>query len=128
VTTTTPTRLVVHNLDALLAFAALPVFAVAGWPLEGWFWAVALWAVNRFLQARIERRVQGMDALRAMGAMSASMLLRPWIGMAALFVITRHDRDLALAAVGLFMVLVTADIATRIVVHRQDRRSFGGTA
>jgi hypothetical protein len=62
-----------------------------------------------------------------MGVMSASMLLRPWIGMAALFVITRHDRDLALSSVGLFMVLVTVDIATRIVVHRQDRQ-IGGTA
>jgi hypothetical protein len=47
--------------------------------------------------------------------------------MIALFLITRHDREMALSSVCLFLVLVTVDIATRIVVHRQDRQ-LGGTA
>ena len=121
-------RLVVHNLDAVIALASLPVFAALDWPLEGWFWAVALWAVNRFLQVRIERRAQRLDAIKAMGVMTASMMLRPWIGMAALFLITRDDRDTALAAVGLFMVLVTVDIVTRVVVGRAAARQIGGAA
>ncbi len=121
-------RLVVHNLDAVIALATLPVFAALGWPLEGWFWAVALWAANRYLQVRIERRAQRLDALKAMGVMTASMMLRPWIGMAALFLITRHDSDTALAAVGLFMVLVTVDIVTRVVVGRAAGRQIGGAA
>ncbi len=45
-----------HNLDALLAIAALPLFALAGWPLSGWFWATAVWAVNRYLSVVVERR------------------------------------------------------------------------
>jgi cobalamin synthase len=125
--THTAGRLLAHNLDAVLAVLALPVFAIAGLPLEGWFWALALWALNRFAQARIERRAQRMDAMKAMGMMSASMLVRPWVGMVVLFVITRHDKELALSSVALFMVLITVDIATRIVAHRQNDRQIGGT-
>jgi hypothetical protein len=119
--------LVVHNLDALLAILALPLFAVAGLPLEGWFWAVALWSVNRFLQARIERRAAGMGALRAVGVMGASMLLRPWVGMLVLFLITRHDSTLAISSVLLFMALITVDIATRILTHKNVSTRIGGT-
>jgi len=102
--TITPARIAVHNMDAIVAILALPVIYLAGLPLEGWFWAVALWAVNRFLQAVIERRASAMPALRAVGVMGASMLLRPWIGMLLLF-----------------LLLVTLDIATRVLTHRNIR-------
>jgi hypothetical protein len=120
-------QLAAHNLDAILAVLALPVFAVAGLPLEGWFWSVALWAVNRFAQALVERRAAQMGALRAVGVMGASMLLRPWIGMLVLFLITRHDSTMAVSSVVLFLVLVTVDIATRILTHRNIRTQIGST-
>jgi hypothetical protein len=116
----------VHNVDAILAILALPVFLLTGLPVEGWFWSVALWAINRFLQARIERRAAAMGALRAVGVMGASMLLRPWIGMLALFLITRHDSTMAVSAVALFLLLITVDIAIRILTHRNIRTQIGG--
>ena len=120
--------LAAHNLDAIVAILAVPVFVVAGWPLEGWFWAVALWATNRFLQARIERRAATMPALRAVGVLGASMLLRPWIGVLLLFLITRDHRATALSALLLFAVLITLDIATRILTRRNIRDAqMGGT-
>ena len=99
---------------------------IAGLPLEGWFWAVALWALNRFLQARIERRAAAMGALRAVGVMGASMLLRPWIGMLALFLITRHDGTMVVSSVALFLLLITVDIGIRILTHRNIRAQIGG--
>jgi hypothetical protein len=119
--TISPAKLAAHNLDAIVALTALPVFAAAGLPLEGWFWATALWAVNRFLQARIERRAAVMPALRGVGVMGASMLLRPWLGMLALFLITRDDATLAISATILFMLLITLDIVTRVFTHRNIR-------
>ncbi|MDX6547169.1 MAG: hypothetical protein QOG33_719 [Gaiellales bacterium] len=116
----------VHNVDALLAILALPLFLAAGLPLEGWFWAVALWALNRFIQARVERRAAAMGALRAVGVMGASMLLRPWIGMLALFLITRHDSTMAVSSVALFLLLITVDIAIRILTHKNIRAQIGG--
>ena len=41
-------KLRAHNLDAIVALVALPVFLLAGLPLAGWFWATALWALNRY--------------------------------------------------------------------------------
>jgi hypothetical protein len=121
-------QLAAHNIDAIVAIVALPVFLLAGWPLEGWFWAVALWAVNRFLQAVVEHRAVRMPALRGVGVMGASMLLRPWIGMLILFLITRHDKAMAVSSVLLFLLLVTVDIATRIATHRNYSSSItGGT-
>jgi hypothetical protein len=119
--TISPARLAAHNVDAIVAVLAVAVIYLAGLPLAGWFWAVALWALNRFLQAVIERRAATMAALRAVGVMGASMLLRPWIGMLVLFLVTRHDGTLLITATLLFMVLVTLDIATRIVTHRNIR-------
>ena len=120
-------QLAAHNVDAILAILSLPLFLLTGLPVEGWFWAVALWALNRFLQARIERRAAAMGALRAVGVMGASMLLRPWIGMLALFLITRHDSSLAVSSVVLFLLLITVDIATRVLTHRNIRTTIGGT-
>jgi hypothetical protein len=124
--TISPAKLAAHNLDAIVALSALPVFAAAGLPLEGWFWATALWAVNRFLQARIERRAALMPALRGVGVMGASMLLRPWLGMLALFLITRDDATLAISATILFMLLITLDIVTRVFTHRNIRSRITG--
>jgi hypothetical protein len=104
-------QLAAHNLDAILAVLALPAFLLAGLPLAGWFWAVALWSVNRFLQALVERRAVQMGALRAVGVMGASMLLRPWIGMLVLF-----------------LLLVTVDIVLRILTHKNIRTQVGGVA
>jgi len=124
---TTPAQFCAHNLDAILAALALPVFALAGLPLEGWFWATALWAVNRYAQATIERRAVRMGALRGVGTMGVSMLLRPWIGMLLLFLITRHDSTMAISSVLLFLLLLTVDIVTRIVTHRNIGSGVGGT-
>jgi hypothetical protein len=121
-------QLAAHNVDAILAVLALPLFVLAGWPLAGWFWAVALWALNRYVSAVIERRAARAGALRGVGMMGASMLLRPWVGMLALFLITRHDKTEAVSSVVLLLVLLTADIATRIAVHRGAPDDVEGTA
>jgi hypothetical protein len=111
-----------HNIDALLVLAAFPLFVATGLPLAGWFWATALWAANRFLQAAIERRARGMPALRGVAVMGASMLLRPWIGMLVLFLVTKDDDAVALSSVLLFVLVFSVDMATRILVHKNVRR------
>jgi hypothetical protein len=58
--------------------------------------------------------------------MVASMLLRPWIGMLVLFLITRHDSTLAVSSVVLFLLLVTVDIVLRILTHKNIRTQIGG--
>ena len=125
---TSPQTFAAHNIDAIVAAVAVPVFLLAGLPLEGWFWATALWAVNRYAQAVIERRAARTSALRGVGIMGASMLLRPWIGMLVLFLITKDDRTLMVSSVLLFLLLITIDIATRVFTHKNIRGTLGGAA
>jgi hypothetical protein len=124
--TTSPAQLCAHNVDALLAVAALPLFAATGLPLEGWFWATLLWALNRYAQAAVERRAVRMGPLQGVGTLGASMLLRPWIGMLVLFLITRHSSTLLISSVLLFLLLLTVDIVTRVVTHRNIGSGVGG--
>ena len=124
--TTSPAQLCAHNVDAVLAIAALPVFAATGLPLEGWFWATLLWALNRYAQVAVERRAVRMGPLQGVGTLGASMLLRPWIGMVVLFLITRHSGTLLISSVLLFLLLLTVDIVTRIVTHRNIGTGIGG--
>jgi hypothetical protein len=122
-----PGLLLAHNIDALIAALALPVFLLAGWPASGWFWAVALWAVNRALQVWTERRAAKMTALRGVGVTGASMLLRPWIGMVLLFLIVRGDKTETISSMLLLLLLISADIVTRVVTHRNVGQQVGGT-
>ena len=125
---TSPQTFAAHNIDAIVAAVAVPVFLLAGLPLDGWFWATALWAVNRYAQAVIERRAARTSALRGVGIMGASMLLRPWIGMLVLFLITKGDRTLMVSSVLFFLLLITIDIATRVFTHKNIRGTLGGAA
>lgn len=126
--TTRPTlaTLAAHNVDAILAILALPVFLLAGLPVEGWFWATLLWAVNRYAQVVLERRAARSRALAGVGIMGASMLVRPWVGMLVLFLITRHSTTLLVSAFVLFLILLTVDIVTRVLTHRNVGVRAGG--
>jgi hypothetical protein len=128
--TTRPTlaTLAAHNVDAILAILALPVFLIAGLPAEGWFWATLLWAINRYTQVLLERRAARSGALTGVGIMGASMLLRPWVGMLLLFLITRGDTRLLVSSFVLFLILLTVDIVTRVLTHRNVGVHTGGTA
>ena len=125
---TSPQTFAAHNIDAIVAAVAVPVFLLAGLPLEGWFWATALWAVNRYAQAVVERRAARASALRGAGIMGASMLVRPWIGMLVLFLITKDDHTLMVSSVLFFLLLITIDIATRVFTHKNIRGTLGGAA
>lgn len=128
--TTRPTlgTLAAHNVDAILAILALPVFLLAGLPVEGWFWATLLWAVNRYAQVLLERRAARSSALTGVGIMGASMLVRPWVGMLVLFLITRHSTTLLVSSFVLFLILLTVDIVTRVFTHRNIGIHTGGAA
>jgi hypothetical protein len=67
-----------------------------------------------------------MGPLQGVGMMGASMLVRPWIGMLVLFLITRHSSTLLISSVLLFLLLLTVDIVTRIVTHRNVGSGVGG--
>ena len=69
-----------------------------------------------------------MTALRGVGVMGASMLLRPWIGMLILFLVTRHDTTLAISARSCSSWCCSPSTSrTRILTHKNFSASIGGT-
>jgi hypothetical protein len=48
--------------------------------------------------------------------------------MLLLFLITKDDRAMAVSSVLLFLLLITIDIATRVLTHKNISGTLGGAA
>ena len=62
-----PSRLAPTVAGGLVIFLALPVFAVAGWPLEGWALAAVLWVAAEVFALVLARLPGSADNLAAAG-------------------------------------------------------------
>jgi hypothetical protein len=98
--------------DLVLLAAALPVFALAGWPMLGYAVAAAAWLAQRAIRHIVSRRSAGAlaagDRRSAMGLLAASTLGRVWLVMLAVLLIgLLADREDGLAAALLATALFT---------------------
>jgi hypothetical protein len=101
--------------DLAVLAAALPVFALAGFPLLGYAAAGVAWlaqhAVLRFAERRAASALERGDRTRAMGAIGFATLGRLWIVTGAILLVgLLADREAGLAAAVLSVVLVTAHL------------------
>jgi hypothetical protein len=119
----TPALALLQFLAAPLALAALPIFWVAGYPMNGWWIAVGLWVVNRAIQWGSLRFIIGLPQTIAVAVAGIGFLTRAWGSMIVLL-LTVHfaGKETAVPAAILFAVLYTADLATRGLLFAQSRR------
>jgi hypothetical protein len=101
---------------------ALPVFAVAGWPLSGWALAAVLWAAAlafSLLLARLSGDPANLAAasMRGIGTMSRGFL----VGI-PLVVVTVSDERVGLSAALLYALAFTVELAVGLAAY------FGGEA
>ena len=106
---------VLRRADLVLLALALPVFAVAGWPLLGYAAAAAAWVAQHAVWVAAERHataaVERGDRNRAMGLIGFSTLGRLWIVTTAILLVgVLGEREAGLAAGLLSAVLVTAHL------------------
>jgi hypothetical protein len=97
----------------VLLAAALPVFAIAGWPMVGYAAAAVAWLLQRGVQVAAGRRVKAAlgagNRQNAMGVLAATTLGRVWlVALAILLVGKLAEREDGLAAALLTLGLVTA--------------------
>lgn len=111
-------------LDLILLVLALPVFVLAGFSLVGYFVAAAVWIGQRMIQVWAERKAENELAAgrrnKAMGAVGATSLARPWLMAAAVLVTGIINRDAGLAAAALLASLFTLNMATRGLTYLLD--------
>lgn len=104
-------------LDLVILVLALPVFIIAGFDLAGYAIAAIVWVAQRLLQVWAEREAKAKLAAgkrtRAMGAVAATSLARPWLMAAVVLTACIVDREAGLYAAGLLIVLFTVNLAAR---------------
>jgi hypothetical protein len=105
---------------ALIALA-LPVFALAGWPLQGWALAAVLWVAAQGLGLLLTRLRLGADNLAASGLMGIVMSFRPIAVMVVVIAVAASDAELGLAAGLLYAFAYTLELAVSLVLY------FGGS-
>lgn len=108
---------VIAILDLVVLALALPVFILADFSLAGYVVAAAVWGTQRLVQVWAERKAKSELAAgrrnKAMGAVGATSLARPWFMAAAVLVTGIIDREVGLAAAALLAVLFTVNMGTR---------------
>jgi hypothetical protein len=100
---------------------AFPVFALAGWPLQGWALAGVLWVAAQALGLLLARIRLGADSLAASGVVGVGMSFRAIAVMVVVIAVAAADADLGLAAGLLYAFAYTLELAVALVLY------FGGS-
>jgi hypothetical protein len=101
---------------------ALPVFAVAGWPLAGWTLAAVLWVAAEVFALALARLPGSADNLAAAGMRGIGTTSRALLVGIPLVIVTVSDETVGIAAACLYAVAFTVELAVGLVTY------FGGEA
>jgi len=108
---------VIANLDIFVLVLALPVFIFAGFDLVGYAVAAVVWIAQRLIQVWAEHQAKTQlaagERTKAMGAVAATSLARPWLMATVVLVSCIIDREVGLSAAALLVVLFTVNLAAR---------------
>jgi len=115
-----PSRLAPTIAGGLVILLALPVYAVAGWPLAGWALAAVLWSAAEVFALVLARLPGGADNLAAAGMRGIGTTSRALLVGIPLVIVTVSDESVGIAAAGLYAVVFTVELAVGLVSY------FGG--
>lgn len=110
-----PGRLAPMLAGSSLILLALPVFAIAGWPLEGWALAAVLWAAAQALGYLLTRLPLDEGNLAAAGVRGIGMGFRAFIVGIPLVAVTVADSRVGVAAAVLYAIAYTLELAVSLV-------------
>ncbi len=110
-----PGRLAPMLAGSGLILLALPVFAIAGWPLKGWAVAAVLWVGAQALAYLLTRLPLDEGNLAAAGVRGIGMGMRAFIVGIPLVAVTVADSRVGIAAVILYAAAYTLELAVSLV-------------
>ena len=95
---------------------ALPIYLIAGWPIEAWALAATLWAGSQAFSVLLVRlRTRG--DLVASGVAAFGMLFRAIAVMVVLLVVAASDPHLGLAAAITYALAYTVEFGLSLVTY-----------
>ena len=105
-----------------MIFLALPVFAVAGWPLAGWALAAVLWLAAEIFALVLARLPGGADNLAAAGMRGIGTTSRALLVGIPLVIVTVSNEPVGIAAAILYAGAFTVELGVGLTSY------FGGEA
>jgi hypothetical protein len=112
-----PNRMVPIAAGAALIVLALPVFAVAGWPLRGWALAAILWVAAQALGLLLSRLSLGADNLAASGVRGVGMMFRPVAVMVVVIAVAASNPEVGVAAGLLYALAYTLELGLSLLTY-----------
>ena len=117
----TPRAVPARRLPALAGTAvvvgALPVFFAAGWRIEAWGIAAALWVAYQVIGASLQRIPLGGDNLAAAGLVAFGRMTRAVALVAILIAVAVSDAGLGLPAAIVYALAFTVEFGWSLVAY-----------
>jgi hypothetical protein len=101
---------------------ALPIFAIAGWPLQAWALAAVLWVASEIFAAVLTRLPDSPDNLAAAGVRGIGTTSRALLVGIVLVIVTVSNETVGLAAAILYAIAFTVELGVGLATY------FGGEA
>src|SRR3954449_6260063 len=122
---TTPTSVrVLRNVDVLVLALALPLFAVAGWPLLGWLTGAGVWALQRLISDFAVRKAAASDDPRTkVGLLAGSMIGRGWLVAGIILAVGLSNNDAGLSAAVLFLAVFTLPFTMTLAIRPCEKET-----
>lgn len=112
-----PGRLLPTIAGATVLVLALPVFALAGWPLRAWGLAAVLWAAGQALTTLLTRLHAQTGNLAASGVAGIGMSFRAIAVGIPLVAVTIADVRVGIAAALLYAFAYTLELAVSLLAY-----------
>ena len=108
--------------SGIVVAAALPLFLIAGWPLEGWGLAAVLWVAAQLIGRVIRRMPLGMDNLPSAGVAAIGRMVRTITVGVVLVVVTVSNQSVGLSAALVYAVAFSVEFGMSLASY------YGGEA
>jgi peptidoglycan/LPS O-acetylase OafA/YrhL len=112
-----PSRLAPVVAGGSVIALALPVFAIAGWPLSGWALAAVLWAAALAFSLLLARLSNDPGNLAAAGMRGIGTTSRALLVGVPLVAVTVSNESVGLAAALLYALAFTIELAVGLVTY-----------
>jgi hypothetical protein len=112
-----PSRLAPAIAGSTVVALALPVFAVAGWPLEGWALAAVLWVGAQGFAYVLTRLPGDADNLAAAGMRGIGTTSRGLLVGIPLIAVTVADERVGIAAAVVYALAFTVELAVGLLAY-----------
>ena len=117
-----PSRLAPTIAGGTVIALALPIFAIAGWPLAGWALAAVLWVASEIFALVLARLPDSPDNLAAAGMRGIGTTSRALLVGIVLVIVTVSNETVGLAAAILYAIAFTVELGVGLATY------FGGEA